>query len=183
MMLGLVLARAGADVLVLEKHADFFRDFRGDTIHPSTLEVMDELGLYEELLKLPHQKVQHLRGRIGDFDLPIADFSHLPTRAKFLALMPQWDFLDFLARQAKRYPSFRLEMSARVTGLLWEGERVAGVKAETPAGPRAVRADLVVGADGRHSLVRREAGLVPQELGAPMDVLWFRLPREEKDPE
>ncbi len=183
MMLGLVLARAGADVLVLEKHADFFRDFRGDTIHPSTLEVMDELGLYEELLKLPHQKVQHLRGRIGDFDLPIADFSHLPTRAKFLALMPQWDFLDFLARQAKRYPSFRLEMSARVTGLLWEGERVAGVKAETPAGPRAVRADLVVGADGRHSLVRQEAGLVPQELGAPMDVLWFRLPREEKDPE
>lgn len=182
MMLGLLLARAGVDTLVLEKHADFFRDFRGDTIHPSTLEAMHELGLFDEFLKLPHQKVQLLKVKVGDFELPIADFTHLPTQAKFLAFMPQWDFLNFLARQAKRFPSFRLMMPAEVSGLIWEGERVAGVSVKTPEGERTVRAGLTIGADGRHSLVRRKADLVPTELGAPMDVLWFRLPRRDSDP-
>jgi 2-polyprenyl-6-methoxyphenol hydroxylase-like FAD-dependent oxidoreductase len=181
MMLGLLLSRAGVDTLVLEKHADFFRDFRGDTIHPSTLEAMHELGLLDDFLRLPHQEVRLLKGRIGDFEIPIADFSHLPTKAKFLAFMPQWDFLDFISGEAKRYPSFRLEMSTEVDSLLWDGDRVAGVSARTPEGLRIVRADLTTGADGRHSLVRREAGLTPIEFGAPMDVLWFRLPRKESD--
>jgi 2-polyprenyl-6-methoxyphenol hydroxylase-like FAD-dependent oxidoreductase len=183
MMLGFLLARAGVDTLVLEKHADFLRDFRGDTIHPSTLEAMHELGLLDDFLNLPHQKVQLLKGKVGDFEIPIADFTHLPTQAKFLALMPQWDFLDFISREARRYPSFRLEMSTEADGLIWDSGRVEGVSAKTPEGARTVRADLTVGADGRHSLVRREAGLVPKEFGAPMDVLWFRLSRRNSDPE
>jgi 2-polyprenyl-6-methoxyphenol hydroxylase-like FAD-dependent oxidoreductase len=175
MMLGLLLARAGSDTVVLEKHADFFRDFRGDTIHPSTLEAIYELGLLDEFLKLPHQKVRLLKAKVGDTELPLADFSRLPTHAKFLAFMPQWDFLDFVSREAKRYPSFRLEMSAEANGLIWEQDRVAGVTAKTADGLLIVRADLTVGADGRSSLIRREADLIPDEIGAPMDVLWFRL--------
>jgi 2-polyprenyl-6-methoxyphenol hydroxylase-like FAD-dependent oxidoreductase len=182
MMLGLLLARAGVDVIVLEKHADFFRDFRGDTIHPSTLEVVHELGLLEEFLKRPHQELRELRGWIGDEMIPVADFSHLPTHCKFIALMPQWDFLDFLAQQAKTYPSFRLRMEAEVTDLIEEGGRVAGVRAHTPGGALEVRADLVIGADGRHSTVREKARLQTMDLGAPMDVLWMRLSQRPGDP-
>jgi 2-polyprenyl-6-methoxyphenol hydroxylase-like FAD-dependent oxidoreductase len=181
MMLGLLLARAGVSVLVLEKHADFLRDFRGDTIHPSTLEVIHELGLLDSLLRLPHQEVRELTAQIGDVAVPIADFTHLPTGCRFLAFMPQWDFLDFLARQAARYPTFRLQMQAEVTGLLEESGRVAGVQAVTRDGPIAIRADLVVAADGRRSAVREKAGLPVTELGAPMDVLWFRLSRAPDD--
>jgi 2-polyprenyl-6-methoxyphenol hydroxylase-like FAD-dependent oxidoreductase len=182
MMLGLLLARAGVDVLVLEKHADFLRDFRGDTIHPSTLEVLHELGMLEDFLALPHQEVRELSAQVGGVRVPIADFTHLPTRCRFVAFMPQWDFLDFLAARAARYPSFRLWMRAEATGLIEESGRVAGVEVTTPEGRREVRADLVVGADGRHSTVRERAGLEVREFGAPMDVLWFRLSRRHDDP-
>ena len=148
MMLGLLLARAGIPVLVLEKHADFLRDFRGDTIHPSTLEVMHELGLLDGLLRLPHQEVRTLGGQIGDVRVQLADFGHVPTRCRFIAMMPQWDFLNFLDERGRRYPTFHVRMQAEVTGLLVEGERVRGVSATTPAGPLEVRAELVVGADG-----------------------------------
>jgi 2-polyprenyl-6-methoxyphenol hydroxylase-like FAD-dependent oxidoreductase len=177
MMLGYLLARAGVDVVVLEKHADFLRDFRGDTIHPSTLEVMHQLGLLDELLTLPHQKVDALTGLVGGERITIADFRHLPVHCPFIALMPQWDFLDFLARHAKQHPGFALSMRASVADLIVEGDRVAGVRAVAPDGPFEVRADLVVGADGRDSAVRAAAGLRVQTLGAPMDVLWFRLPK------
>jgi 2-polyprenyl-6-methoxyphenol hydroxylase-like FAD-dependent oxidoreductase len=183
MMLGLLLARAGVDVVVLEKHADFLRDFRGDTIHPSTLELLHELGALQDFLKLPHQEVHEIGAQIGDVSLPVADFRHLPTRCKFIAFMPQWDFLTFLAERAGRYPSFDLRMQAEVTGLIGESGRTVGVRATTPDGPLAIRADLVVGADGRSSVVRAKAGLRVQELGAPMDVLWFRLSRRPADPE
>jgi 2-polyprenyl-6-methoxyphenol hydroxylase-like FAD-dependent oxidoreductase len=179
MMLGLLLARAGVQVVVLEKHADFLRDFRGDTIHPSTLEVMAELGLLDELLRLPHQKVPSIGGKFGETYLAIADFSHLPTRCGFIAMMPQWDFLDFLARHAARYPEFSLRMDAAVTSLIEREGRVAGVM----VGSEAIEADLVIGADGRHSTVRELAGLEVKDLGAPMDVLWFRLTRRPDDPE
>jgi 2-polyprenyl-6-methoxyphenol hydroxylase-like FAD-dependent oxidoreductase len=182
MMLGLLLARAGADVTVLEKHADFLRDFRGDTIHPSTLEVMHELGILDEFLKLPHQKVPKLRRQIGDLTTTIADFSHLPTRCKFIAMMPQWDFLDFLARQARRYPGFHLLMRTKAKRLVERDGRVVGLVAETDSGKIRIDAALVVGADGRHSTVRQAAGLEVEELGAPMDVLWFRLSRRPEDP-
>jgi 2-polyprenyl-6-methoxyphenol hydroxylase-like FAD-dependent oxidoreductase len=182
MMLGLLLARAGVAVLVLEKHPDFLRDFRGDTIHPSTLEVMHELGVLEEFLQRPHQEVRTLGAQIGDVFLPVADFAHLPTHCRFVALMPQWDFLNFIAEQAKRYPGFRLEMEAEATALIEEAGRVTGLRAETPQGGLAVRADLVIGADGRHSLVREKAGLQSTNLGAPMDVLWMRLSRHSSDP-
>jgi len=182
MMLGLLLARAGIAVLVLEKHVDFLRDFRGDTIHPSTLEVMHELGLLEEFLQRPHQEVRTLGAQIGDGFLQLADFSHLPTHCRFIALMPQWDFLNFIAEQAKRFPAFRLEMEAEVTALVEEGGRVTGVRAKTPRGSFTVRADLIVGADGRHSVVREKAGLEIVDLGAPMDVLWLRLSRYPSDP-
>jgi len=181
MMLGLLLARAGLTVLVLEKHADFLRDFRGDTIHPSTLEVMHELGLLDGLLRLPHQEVRELAVQIGEVIVPVADFTHLPTRCQFLVFMPQWDFLDFLAAAATRYPGFSLRMQAEVTGLLEESGRVIGVQAVTEAGPVAVRASLVIAADGRHSLLRAQAGLHVEELGAPMDVLWFGLTRGRQD--
>ncbi|MFB3111454.1 MAG: FAD-dependent oxidoreductase, partial [Gemmatimonadales bacterium] len=183
MMLGLLLARAGVDVVVLEKHADFLRDFRGDTIHPSTLELMYELGMLEEFLKLPHQQVRELNAQIGDQSLPIADFSHLPTRCKFVAFMPQWDFLRFLAEQASRYPTFDLQMRTEATELIEAADRVIGVRAVSPDGPLEIRADLVVGADGRQSVLRDKAGLHVHELGAPMDVLWFRLSRHPADPE
>ena len=182
MVLGLLFARAGIDVIVIEKHADFLRDFRGDTIHPSTLEALNDLGLLDEFLKLPHQEARQIEGRIGDVTVPIADFSHLPTHAKFIAFMPQWDFLNFLARKAALYPKFRLLMSTEAIGLLTEGARVAGVSAKTGDGALTIRADLTIGADGRHSLVREEAGLKPQKIGAPMDVLWFRVSRDADDP-
>jgi 2-polyprenyl-6-methoxyphenol hydroxylase-like FAD-dependent oxidoreductase len=181
MMLGLLLARAGVPVVVLEKHADFLRDFRGDTIHPSTLELMHELGLLEALLQRPHQKAHQLGGEIEGERVTIADFSHLPTRCKFVAFMPQWEFLDFLAQQAKAYPAFTLRLQAEVTDLLRDGEHVAGVQARTAEGMVTVKADLVVAADGRHSTVRQRAGLTPASLGAPIDVLWMRLSRHPED--
>jgi len=180
-MLGFLLARAGVDVVVLEKHRDFLRDFRGDTIHPSTLEVMHELGLLDEFLRLPHQEVRQLQGVIGDTSIRIADFTHLPTRCRFIALMPQWDFLNFLAEKARRYPSFHLRMQAEATDLIEDGGRVTGLRATTPAGTLVAQADLVVGADGRHSTVRRCAGLEVEDIGAPIDVLWMRLPRRPSD--
>jgi 2-polyprenyl-6-methoxyphenol hydroxylase-like FAD-dependent oxidoreductase len=183
MLLGLLLARAGVDVVVLEKHADFLRDFRGDTIHPSTLEVVHELGLLERLLALPHQKVSRINGQFGDLALTVADFSSLSTHCRFVAFMPQWEFLNFLAEEAARYSTFRLRMQADVTGLIEEAGSVMGFRASTPDGPLEVRADLVVGADGRHSVVRAKAGLSIEEFGAPMDVLWFRLSRRPSDPE
>ena len=181
MMLGLLLARAGVDVVVLEKHADFLRDFRGDTIHPSTLELVHELGMLEQFLELPHQEVSALGARFGNKFYRLADFSHLPSRCKFIALMPQWDFLDFIAGQARRYPCFQLRMQAEATDLIVEGDRVAGVRATTPQGPIEVRASLVVGCDGRHSVVRQQAGLAVDDFGVPMDVLWFRLSRKPDD--
>src|SRR6266566_6042444 len=154
MMLGFLLARAGIEVTVLEKHADFFRDFRGDTVHPSTLEILYELGIVDEFLKLPHSEVRKLTGQIGDTTLTLGDFSHLPTHCKFLVLMPQWDFLNFLADQARKYPSFKLEMEAQATGLPFDRDRVAGVSVKTPTGQLEIRADLVVAADGRDSHLR-----------------------------
>lgn len=182
MMLGLLLARAGVSVLVLEKHADFLRDFRGDTLHPSTLEVMHELGLLDRFLALPHQKVPRLNARFGDLAITVADFSTLPTRCGFVAFMPQWDFLNFLAEEGRRYPTFQLHMNADVTDLIDEAGTIVGLRADTVDGPLEVRANLVVGADGRHSVVRARAGLSIDEFGAPMDVLWFRLSRQAGDP-
>jgi 2-polyprenyl-6-methoxyphenol hydroxylase-like FAD-dependent oxidoreductase len=182
MMLGFLLARAGVDVIVLEKHADFLRDFRGDTIHPSTLEVMHELGLLQEFLKLPHQELSELRGRIAGTEVILADFSHLPTQCRFIAFMPQWDFLDFLAERGRRYPTFHLKMQAQVTGLIEEGGQIRGVRANTPEGALEIRADLVIAADGRQSTVRDLAGLQSDDFGAPMDVLWFRVSRQPDDP-
>ena len=182
MMLGLLLARAGVQVVVFEKHADFLRDFRGDTIHPSTLEVLYELDILDDFLKRPHQEVRQLTGRVAGKSVTIADFTHLPTHCKFLALMPQWDFLDFLAGHARRFTTFDLRMRTEVTGLIEEGGRVAGVRVETPDGPQDIRTDLVVGADGRHSVVRERAGLPADCFGAPMDVLWMRMTRRPDDP-
>lgn len=182
MMLGLLLARAGVEVIVLEKHADFLRDFRGDTIHPSTLELMYELGFLEEFLRRPHQELHRLTGQIGSDTVPLADFTHLPTKCRFIAFMPQWDFLDFLAARANRYPSFRLMMEAEVTGLIETQKRIAGVTANSSEGPLEITAALTIGADGRHSIVRERAGLKVEELGAPIDVLWFRVARKAEDP-
>ena len=181
-MLGFLLARAGVQVVVLEKHKDFLRDFRGDTIHPSTLELIYELGLLDEFLKLPHQRVSRLAAQIGDETIPIGDFSHLKTKCKFIALMPQWDFLDFLADNGRTYPTFKLIMEARVVDLIYDQDRVAGIKAETPNGSLDIRASLTVGADGRRSTVRERADLKVEELGAPIDVLWFRVRRLPNDP-
>jgi 2-polyprenyl-6-methoxyphenol hydroxylase-like FAD-dependent oxidoreductase len=181
MMLGFLLARAGIDVVVLEKHKDFFRDFRGDTIHPSTLELMHELGLLDDFLKLPHQEVSHLSFQVGADRIPMVDFSYLPTHCKFVALMPQWDFLNFLAEKGKRYPAFHLRMQAEATGLIEEGGRVTGLRAKTPDGELEIRATLVVGCDGRHSTMRERAGFMVDDIGAPIDVLWFRLPRRDSD--
>ncbi len=183
MMLGFLLVRAGVEVVVCEKHRDFLRDFRGDTIHPSTLQVMHELGLLDAFLALPHQEVRELHGIVGDTEIKLADFRHLPTRCRFIAMMPQWDFLDFLAEQGARYPGFRLAMQAEVTDLIEEGGRIVGMRGETPGGAFEVRADLVIGADGRHSVVRERAGLKVMNLGAPIDVLWMRLSRRPGDPQ
>jgi 2-polyprenyl-6-methoxyphenol hydroxylase-like FAD-dependent oxidoreductase len=183
MMLGFLLARDGHHVTILEKHKDFFRDFRGDTIHPSTLDLMYELGLLDAFLALPHQQISEFVLAIGGQSLPIADLTHLPTHAKFVALMPQWDFLNFLAARAANFPTFHLLMEHEVTGLLEDNShRVIGVHANTPSGPVDIRAALVVGCDGRHSTSRTAANLPVRETGVPIDVLWFRLPRNENDP-
>jgi 2-polyprenyl-6-methoxyphenol hydroxylase-like FAD-dependent oxidoreductase len=181
-VLGFLLARMGVDVCVLEKHADFLRDFRGDTIHPSTLQIMHELGLLNEFLKRPHQEVRELAAQVGTETAILADFTHLPTKCKFLAFMPQWDFLNFLAEHGKRYPSFHLYMQAEATDLIEENGRVAGVRAKTSDGELEVRADLTVGADGRHSIVRQCASLELMVLGAPMDILWMQVTRKPSDP-
>jgi 2-polyprenyl-6-methoxyphenol hydroxylase-like FAD-dependent oxidoreductase len=182
MMLGLLLARAGVSVVVLEKHKDFLRDFRGDTLHPSTLEIMYELRMLERFLRLPHQEVSRINAQFGELALTVADFSSLPTRCRFIAFMPQWDFLNFLMEEGRRYPTFQVRMNTEATDLIEVGGRVVGLHAQTTDGPLEVRADVVVGADGRHSVVRARAGLSVEEFGAPMDVLWFRLSRRPSDP-
>ena len=175
-MAGLLFARAGCKVQVLEKHADFFRDFRGDTVHPSTMELLRELGLLDDFLKRPHDQVSSLTARVAERQITIADMSHLPVKTRFIALMPQWDFLDFLAEQARHYPTFSLRMEAEVVDFLFENERVSGVRL---AGGEEVRARLTIAADGRGSILRDKAGLPKKDLGAPIDVLWFRLPKEK----
>src|SRR6267142_2773964 len=182
-MAGYLLARARVPVIVSEKHADFFRDFRGDTIHPSTLELMYELGLLDEFLKQPHQEVRELRAVVNGQVVPIADFSKLPTRCKFIAFMPQWDFLNFLSGHAKHFPSFQLHMKTEVVDLLIENDRVVGVRAKTPLGEIDVHADLVIGADGRHSIIQARAGFERREFGVPIDVLWMRISKKPGDPE
>jgi 2-polyprenyl-6-methoxyphenol hydroxylase-like FAD-dependent oxidoreductase len=181
-MLGFLLARQGVDVFVLEKHADFLRDFRGDTIHPSTLEIMHELGILDEFLKRPHQQVRELGGQVGNETVTLADFTHLPTRCHFLVLMPQWDFLNFITEQGRRYATFHLQMQAEVTDLVEVSGTVAGVRARTPNGILEIRAPLTVGADGRHSIIRERAGLEVIDLSAPMDVMWMRISRHPTDP-
>jgi len=183
MMLGLLLGRAGVRTVVLEKHADFLRDFRGDTVHPSTLMIMQELGLLDDFLKLPHSRIPAFAVEIGNTRLKVADFARVPTPCKFVALMPQWDFLNFLADKGRRYPALKVMMSAQVTSLIESGGRVVGVRAMTPDGPLEILANLVVGCDGRGSTVRAASGLVVQALGSPIDVLWFRLSKREGDPE
>ena len=182
MMLGVLLARAGIEVLVLEKHSDFLRDFRGDTIHPSTLELMHELGILDELLTRPHQNVPQLMAEISGEPVTMADFTRLRVRCPFIVLMPQWDFLDFLAQHGRRYPAFHLRMQAEVTGLMEEGGRVTGVRVKTQEGELEVRAELVVASDGRNSVLREAAGLKTEELGAPMDTFWMRLSKSAGDP-
>src|SRR5215472_13623576 len=182
-MAGYLLARAGVPVIVLEKHADFFRDFRGDTIHPSTLELMYELGLLDEFLKQPHQEVRELRAVINGQTVPIADFTKLPTRCKFIAFTPQWDFLNFLSRYAKRLSNFQLLMEHEVVDLLFQNDRVTGVRAKTPRGEVEVHSDLVIGADGRHSTTHARAGFKEREFGVPIDVLWMRISKKQGDPQ
>jgi 2-polyprenyl-6-methoxyphenol hydroxylase-like FAD-dependent oxidoreductase len=182
-MAGYLLARAGVPVVVLEKHADFFRDFRGDTIHPSTLELMYELGMLDEFLKQPHQEVRELRAIVNGQSVPIADFTKLPTHCKFIAFMPQWDFLNFLSARAKLFPSFQLLMEHEVTDLIFENDRVVGVRAKTPPGEVEVRADLVIGADGRHSIIHTRAGLQQREFGVPIDAVWMRISKKPDDPQ
>jgi 2-polyprenyl-6-methoxyphenol hydroxylase-like FAD-dependent oxidoreductase len=180
MMLGYLLGRAGIETLVLEKHADFFRDFRGDTVHPSTLQVMDELGLIDGFLQLPHQRVQKMDGVFGGATVRIADLSRLNVKYPFIALIPQWDFLNYLRESGRRFASLKVVMSSDVSDLIWSGDTVVGVMANTPEGPIEIRADLVIGCDGRHSTVRERARLEVEEIGAPMDVLWFRVGKGEE---
>jgi 2-polyprenyl-6-methoxyphenol hydroxylase-like FAD-dependent oxidoreductase len=184
MMLGLLLARAGIDVTVLEKHADFLRDFRGDTIHPSTLELMHELGCLDRFLERPHARVETLAAQVGNSEIQLADFTGLSTQCKFIAFMPQWDFLDFIASEARRYPNFHLEMEAKAESLIDENAsgRVTGVSGRSPKGSFRIRSELVVACDGRHSTVRPQTGLEVEDLGAPMDVLWFRISKGANDP-
>jgi 2-polyprenyl-6-methoxyphenol hydroxylase-like FAD-dependent oxidoreductase len=183
MMLGYLLGRGCVETLVLEKHADFFRDFRGDTVHPSTLQVMDELGLIDGFLKLPHQQLQKMDGKFGATSIRLADLSRLKVKYPFIAFMPQWDFLNFLRENGKRFPSLKVMMNADATDLVWSGDRIVGVKADTPEGPVEIRADLTIGCDGRHSVVRQCARLEVEEIGAPMDVLWFRAGRHADENE
>lgn len=183
MMLGYLLGRAGINVVVLEKHADFFRDFRGDTVHPSTLQVMDELGLIDAFLKLPHQRLQKMDGMFGGTPVRIADLGRLHTKYPFIAFMPQWDFLNFLREAGQRFASLKVMMNTEVVDLMRRGESIAGVRAMTPEGPIEIEADLTIACDGRHSIVRERAGLVVEEIGAPMDVLWFRAGRKADETE
>jgi 2-polyprenyl-6-methoxyphenol hydroxylase-like FAD-dependent oxidoreductase len=183
MMLGYLLGRAGIDVVVIEKHADFFRDFRGDTVHPSTLQVMDELGLIDGFLRLPHQRLQTLDGMFGGTSVRIADLRRLDTKYPFIAFMPQWDFLNFLRESGQRFPSLKVMMSTEATDLIRRGETIVGVRAKTPEGPIDIEADLTIACDGRHSTVRVHAGLEVEEIGAPMDVLWFRAGRTQDESE
>jgi 2-polyprenyl-6-methoxyphenol hydroxylase-like FAD-dependent oxidoreductase len=183
LVLGFLLARAGVEVIVLEKHADFLRDFRGDTIHPSTLTVLQDLGLLEAFLRLPHQEITELSGDVYGEPLTIADFRHLPPPGNFLVLIPQWDFLDFIADQARAFPNFSLRMGSKAVGVLEEDGQVVGVRTEEDGRPVSIRCDLVVGADGRHTTIREAAGLRTEDVGAPIDVLWFSLPRDAaRDP-
>ena len=182
-MAGYLLARAGVDVVVLEKHADFLRDFRGDTVHPSTLEVMHELGLLEGFLQRKHQEYVRISGRFDGTPANIGDFSHLPTYCKFIALMPQWDFLSYLTEQGQKFSTFRMRMQHQATDLIYEGDRVAGVIGTSPNGAFEVRASLTIGADGRHSIIRERGGFKVEDLGAPIDVLWMRLPKHPNDAE
>ena len=182
-MLGLLLARAGVRVTVLEKHKDFNRDFRGDTVHPATLELMYELGLLKSLLRLPHQQIDRVSGVLGGTEYPIADFSRLPVHAPFIALMPQWDLLNFLASEGRKYPAFDLRMEHRVTQLIEQDGRIGGARAESPGGLVEIRAALTVGCDGRHAVTTESARLEHVERGAPIDVLWFHLTRRSDDPE
>src|SRR5258707_677215 len=183
MMLGYLLGRAGVDVVVLEKHADFFRDFRGDTVHPSTLQVMDELGLIDGFLKLPHQRLQKLDGMFGGTSVRIADLSRVDTKYPFIAFMPQWDFLNFLREAGLRFSSLKVMMNAEAVDLIRQGDQIAGVRVTTPEGMLDIRADLTIACDGRHSIVRERAGLAVEEIGAPMDVLWFRAGRRPNESE
>lgn len=183
LMAGFLLARAGVDVIVIEKHGDFLRDFRGDTIHPSTLRLMEELGLLDEFLRLPHHKEYELAAWIGDRKFKVADFKSLPGRCNFIAFMPQWDFLDFIATHARTLPNFRLLMKTAAEDLIWDGDHVCGVSATSPEGALQISADLVIAADGRGSRLRPAAHLEVEDFGAPMDVLWFKLPRAESDPD
>jgi 2-polyprenyl-6-methoxyphenol hydroxylase-like FAD-dependent oxidoreductase len=183
MMLGYLLGRAGIDVAVIEKHADFFRDFRGDTVHPSTLQVMDELGLIDGFLRLPHQRLQTLDGMFGGTSVRIADLRRLDTKYPFIAFMPQWDFLNFLRESGQRFPSLKVMMSTEATDLIRRGETIVGVRSKTPEGPIDIEADLTIACDGRHSTVREHAGLEVEEIGAPMDVLWFRAGRKQDESE
>ncbi len=182
-MLGYLLARKGVAVTVLEKHQDFFRDFRGDTVHPSTLEVVYELGLLQDLLHLPHQELTKIGAVFGNYPLTVAEFRHVPTHCKFVALMPQWDFLDFLSTHARKFSTFDLRMEHEAVGLMRDGDRIVGVEVQTPDGPAEIRADLVVGCDGRHSVIRQAAQLKLIEFGVPIDVLWFHISRHSNDPE
>ncbi len=182
-MLGYLLAREGVPVTVLEKHKDFFRDFRGDTVHPSTLELMFELGLLQDFLKMPHQELTQFSGMYGDYRFTAANVRHVPTRSKFVALMPQWDFLAFLSGAAKKFPAFDLRMEHEAVGLIEEGGRVTGVRVRTPEGAAQVSADLIVGCDGRHSMTKQAAGFQVREVGVPIDVLWFRVSRYETEAE
>ncbi len=182
LMLGFLLARSGVDVTVVEKHRDFLRDFRGDTIHPSTLEVISELGLIDDFLKLPHTRAPKLSAQLGGRTVTIADFSRLPVKNRFIAFMPQWDFLTFLADQAGKYPNFRLLMQASVVDVLKEQDRITGLTIDTPEGQKTIRSTLVVGADGRNSIVRERAGLVVESFGAPSEVVWMKLSKQPEDP-
>ena len=182
MMLGYLLARSGVQVVVLEKHKDFFRDFRGDTIHPSTMDILDELGLLDEFLKLPHDELRSAAMTVGGKQYKMVDLDHLPTHCKFLAFIPQWDFLNFIANKAKRFPTFDLRMEYEAIDIVTEGDRVVGVLVKTPDGQVTIRADLVVGSDGRHSVIREIAGFGIQDFGAPVDVVWTRIPKPANPP-
>ncbi|MBB5051219.1 2-polyprenyl-6-methoxyphenol hydroxylase-like FAD-dependent oxidoreductase [Afipia massiliensis] len=181
MMLGYLLGRSGIRTVVLEKHADFFRDFRGDTVHPSTMQVMQELGLLDDFLKIPHQQLTHMQGLFGATPIRIADLSRLKTQCPFIALMPQWDFLNFLETKGARFPSLQIMKSTEATELVRDSERITGVVAATPQGPLHISADLTVACDGRHSILREQAGLQIEDIGAPIDVLWFRVGKQKTD--
>lgn len=183
MMAGYLLARSGVPVVVLEKHRDFFRDFRGDTVHPSTLDIFYELGWLDEFLKIPHQEMPTVGGKFGGYTFTVADFRHLPAHCRFIALMPQWDLLNFIAVQGQKLPAFELRMDHEATGLIAENDRITGVTAKTPSGIVRITADLVIGCDGRHSITRQAAHMRVIEVGVPVDVLWFRISRKPADPE